>query len=50
MTEWREFQAPDLAEIKSRLGKAVVFDARNIFHTESVLKEGLDYLAVGKRI
>ncbi len=50
VTEWREFQTPDLAEIKSRLKEPVIFDARNLYKTQRVLKEGFTYYAIGKHI
>lgn len=50
VTEWREFQTPDLAEIKERLKEPVIFDARNLYKTKRVLKEGFTYYAIGKHI
>ncbi|MFT6069608.1 MAG: UDPglucose 6-dehydrogenase [Bacteriovoracaceae bacterium] len=48
MTEWREFQAPDLKKIKAKLKNPVIFDGRNLYNTEKVLSEGFDYYAIGK--
>jgi UDPglucose 6-dehydrogenase len=50
VTEWREFQSPDLTEIKERLNSPVIFDARNLYKTEKVLREGFSYYAIGKHI
>lgn len=50
VTEWREFNAPDFTEIKSRLKKPVIFDGRNLYDTKKVLAEGFEYFAVGKFI
>ena len=50
MTEWREFHAPDFNEIKSRLKTPVIFDGRNLYDSKTVLKMGLDYFAIGKKI
>ncbi len=50
MTEWREFNTPDFAEIKSRLNKPVIFDGRNLYDTKKVQSEGFDYCAIGKFI
>lgn len=50
MTEWREFQNPDYARIKTLLKRPIVFDARNLFETEKVLKAGFTYFAIGKFI
>jgi UDPglucose 6-dehydrogenase len=50
MTEWREFTSPDFGEIKSRLKNKIIFDGRNLYDTKTILKEGFEYFAVGKRI
>ena len=50
LTEWKEFRAPDLDEIKSRLNKPVLFDGRNLYNTRTILNEGFEYYAVGKAI
>lgn len=50
VTEWREFNAPDFSEIKSRLNKPVIFDGRNLYDTKKVQSEGFEYFAVGKFI
>jgi UDPglucose 6-dehydrogenase len=50
MTEWREFTSPDFSEIKSRLKNKIIFDGRNLYDTKTILKEGFEYFAVGKRI
>ena len=50
MTEWREFQGPDLKRIKEQLLTPVIFDARNLYETEKVLEAGFDYFAIGKNI
>lgn len=50
VTEWREFNTPDFAEIKKRLKKPVLFDGRNLYDTKKVLAEGFDYFAIGKFI
>jgi UDPglucose 6-dehydrogenase len=50
MTEWREFTFVDFDEVKKRLKKSVIFDGRNLFKTDKVLREGIEYYAVGKKI
>jgi len=50
MTEWREFDSPDFSRIKSSLKSPVIFDGRNLYKTDAVLKAGLDYFAIGKHI
>jgi UDPglucose 6-dehydrogenase len=50
MTEWLEFRAPDLSEIKKRLKRPNLFDARNLYSTTKVKEVGLNYFAIGKRV
>jgi len=50
VTEWREFKIPDFGEIRKRLKYPAIFDARNLFSTEKVLKEDFLYFAIGKKI
>lgn len=52
VTEWKEFRTPDFNEIKSMLRQPVIFDGRNIFGRDGLLKEqmqslGFDYIGVG---
>ena len=48
MTEWRSFQAPDLAEIKTLLKSPVIFDGRNILNPQSLEKLGFTYYGIGR--
>ena len=56
MTEWRNYMAPDFAEIRRRLvdgddGRApAVIDARNVWRARDVLRAGLRYQGVGTRV
>ena len=50
MTEWGEFRSPNFEAIKVSLKTPVIFDARNLFPTEKVLEEGMDYFAIGKKV
>ncbi len=50
MTEWREFRVPDFSEIKKRLKTKVIFDGRNLYDTKTILSEGFEYFAIGKKI
>ena len=47
VTEWTEFRFPNWAKIKGLLKTPVVFDGRNIYEKNEVLKEGLDYIGIG---
>ena len=46
-TEWNEFRALDLSKIKSLLSKPVIFDLRNIYDSNEVLKLGIEYIGIG---
>jgi UDPglucose 6-dehydrogenase len=48
MTEWREFKAPDLELIKTKLKFPVIFDGRNIFDPKRMKAKGLDYYGIGR--
>lgn len=50
MTEWREFNTPDFNEVKNRLKNKIIFDGRNLYDTQTVLKSGFEYFAIGKKI
>lgn len=47
ITEWTEFRSPDFTEIKSRLKQPVVFDGRNIYDREELLRLGFNYYGIG---
>ena len=47
-TEWPEFRHPDFEEISRRLREPVIFDGRNIYRREHMLKHGFTYYSVGR--
>ena len=47
-TEWPEFRQPDFEEISRRLREPVIFDGRNIYRREHMLKHGFTYYSVGR--
>ena len=48
VTEWREFRIPNF-EIMSKLMKQkVIFDGRNIFEDEDIIKQGFYYECIGR--
>lgn len=49
LTEWNEFAAADLDEIKKILKYPVIFDGRNVFDPELMAKLGFDYYSIGRR-
>ena len=48
-TEWEQFLKCNWAEVKSRMKGSIILDARNCIDGETVRKQGLIYLGVGKR-
>ena len=48
VTEWREFRSPDFEHIKDTLRFPVIFDGRNLYDPEQMLKQGFDYYAIGR--
>jgi UDPglucose 6-dehydrogenase len=49
VTEWSEFRNPDFKKIKKMLKKPVIFDGRNIYTKEELLKLGFTYYGIGRR-
>lgn len=48
VTEWNEFRLPSWSVIKKVVRNAVVFDGRNIYNKEDLVKAGFDYFCIGK--
>ncbi len=54
LTEWKEFRTPDFTEIKNTLKQPVIFDGKNIYGRDDLLratmeKLGFDYLGIGTK-
>jgi len=49
VTEWKEFRAPDFAEIKSKLKLPVIFDGRNLYDPTIPRNAGLEYFTIGRK-
>jgi len=47
-TEWHEFRRPDLAEVRDRLARPLIFDGRNVFEPDRMAEMGFDYYSVGR--
>lgn len=47
VTEWKEFRHPDFDEIKERLKKPIIFDGRNQYDYDSMVKMGFEYYQIG---
>jgi UDPglucose 6-dehydrogenase len=47
-TDWQEFRNPDFDQIAGRLKKAVIFDGRNLYDSNIVRKQGIEYHSIGR--
>ncbi len=48
LTEWNEFKRPDYDKIASFLNELVIFDGRNIYDSNKLIKKGFKYFCIGK--
>jgi UDPglucose 6-dehydrogenase len=48
MTEWKDYQGVDFAEVKRRMASPVIFDGRNIYDPEACRKAGITYHSIGR--
>ncbi len=48
VTEWGEFSLPDLEIVKQKMHKPVIFDGRNLFEPEQMVKAGIEYYCIGR--
>jgi UDPglucose 6-dehydrogenase len=47
MTEWRQYQNPDFERVKKALARPVLLDARNIWSTYGLGRQGFTYVGIG---
>ncbi|NBQ67928.1 MAG: UDP-glucose/GDP-mannose dehydrogenase family protein [Nitrosomonadaceae bacterium] len=48
VTEWQQFRAPDFDLIKSELKNPVIFDGRNLYNPERMIRECITYYSMGR--
>ncbi len=48
VTEWKQFQRPDLRQIRQRMRQAVVFDGRNLYEPAVMARAGFTYYSIGR--
>lgn len=48
LTDWHQFRNPDFPEIKRRLNKPVIFDARNLYSTDLMVRHGFTCISTGR--
>jgi UDPglucose 6-dehydrogenase len=49
ITEWNLFRKPDFDRIRSLLNQPVIFDGRNQYDPEEMVRLGFDYFCIGRR-
>lgn len=49
-TEWPVFRTPDFEQLKSLLKSKVIFDGRNLYDLQRMIKEGFYYSSIGRRL
>ncbi len=47
-TEWNEFRSPDFGKLKATLKQPLIFDGRNLYDPQLLVKEGFTYYAIGR--
>lgn len=47
MTEWNLFRSVDLAEAAARMKSRIIFDGRNIFIRDELVRHGFEYYGIG---
>lgn len=48
LTEWNEFNNPDLGEVKTLLKQPIIFDGRNVFNRRKTKGLGFTHYSIGK--
>ena len=48
LTEWNEYRSFDGERLKAYFGGEVIFDGRNIWHSDDIKSAGYDYYGVGR--
>ena len=49
VTEWQQFRAPDFTHMKATLKQPLIFDGRNLYDPERMVKQGITYYSIGRR-
>ena len=48
LTEWNEFRALDLPQVKALLKDPLIVDLRNIYHPAHMAQAGIRYVSIGR--
>lgn len=49
LTEWNEFRHPDFDKIKSLMKTPLIFDGRNQYDGNALIKKGFEYVCIGRK-
>ena len=47
-TEWSIFRTPDFERLKKLMKHHVIFDGRNLYDVDDIVKEGVKYSSIGR--
>jgi UDPglucose 6-dehydrogenase len=47
-TEWNEFRTPDFDRIRAGMRERVVFDGRNLYEPQTMLRQRIEYHSIGR--
>jgi len=48
VTEWNMFRSPDFDQIRNALSSPVIFDGRNLYDPDFLVKQGFTYYSIGR--
>lgn len=48
LTDWHQFRTPDFGQIRARLNKPVIFDARNLYRSDIIKNHALTCIRTGR--
>jgi len=48
VTEWNQFRSPDFEQLRLQLKEPVIFDGRNIYDPDFLIKQGFTYYSIGR--
>jgi len=48
-TEWSIFRTPDFSKVKQHMKGNVIFDGRNLYDLDEMIKEKLNYYSIGRK-
>jgi UDPglucose 6-dehydrogenase len=48
VTEWNEFREPDFGRMRKLMRDPVIFDGRNLYHSDQIRSQGFTYVSIGR--